>query len=223
MRNLVFVLAVVFCCINNPVIANIINSGFETGDITGWTTHAETGVEVLSGLGPIMPTEGTYFACISNGPYNNMPMSALLSDFFALPQGAQTIEFDWNFLTAEDTPSENYNDFGAARVLLDYGLWVDAAYADTESSGFTTIQSGGVTTPVGSYFTKQLGWQHASFDVSGSPTGSQSNKFRTVSYDVGSHNSVDAAMLIDNIQIIVPEPATFLLLGLGGLVLRRKR
>jgi len=130
----------------------ILNSSFETGDLTGWDFVGSTSV-VTADLGST-PTNGQFQAWLAtgDGSVSDADMETLLGlnagDLDALGTGNATegsviqlesltvqagevLSFDWNFLTNE-TASSLYNDFGFV-FISDGNL---SGLADT-SSGFT--------------------------------------------------------------------------------------
>lgn len=48
--------------LTRPVVAQLVNAGFETGNLTGWTESG--GVTVQSSAPGVSPTEGSYFAML---------------------------------------------------------------------------------------------------------------------------------------------------------------
>ena len=120
------------------LLAGVVNGGFETGDLTNWTTDGSAAhVEVLqasnfsASAGPLpTPTEGNYFALLCNGPgvvdvnpqgnidLDGVPTpefdtSILSIDLSLLASDVPaTLSFDWSFLTdeARDAP-DSFDDF----------------------------------------------------------------------------------------------------------------
>ncbi len=112
-----------------PLLVNVVNGGFEVGDLTSWHTSGTAGrVEVLqasdftTSAGPgarPTPTEGSYFALLSTGPGEVNPVAAgnidwdsgctldydttILTKTFSLAEAdvPVTLSFDWSFLTSE--------------------------------------------------------------------------------------------------------------------------
>jgi hypothetical protein len=107
-----------------PAGASIINGGFETGDLTGWTvtltpggTAAAVGSHVGAGLGTIYsPVQGSYFAEIKTDGPGNFEM---LSQTITLAAG-QTLAgfaaFDYGDFHNPSNPSQ-FNDKARIEVL----------------------------------------------------------------------------------------------------------
>jgi hypothetical protein len=208
-----FTIIVVLFFGQSSLKAEFVNGGFETGDTIGWSKYGT--VEVLHNLGPILPVEGNYFACVSSGPGATVTLGSL-NAMPTIPSWATGVVFNWDFLTAEATPSELFNDYGAVCS----SVMPSDLHVDTKTPGFIEIQPGGVYTPGGSYFTKRLGWHTYFIDIS--PIKGRLSELNLTVYggDTGAAD-IDSAMLVDNFHF-VPEPTTLLLLGLGAVMLRRK-
>ncbi|HYB98733.1 MAG TPA: choice-of-anchor L domain-containing protein [Candidatus Limnocylindrales bacterium] len=76
----------------------LINGDFEKGDLTGWTPFGDG--RVVSGLGPIDPTEGSYMGLISTG-LGFTTASGSIEQTFCLPANATSLSFDWMFSSEE--------------------------------------------------------------------------------------------------------------------------
>ncbi len=207
--------------------AAIINGGFETGDFTDWNTIGNT--SIVDGSFGNSPTEGTYDALLSTG--GATVSDSAIEDFLGLSAGSLDIlggvnatggsaikqtftanagdilEFDWNFLTNEFTPTF-FNDFSFVSVSS-----IDLL-ADTFSDFVTSL------TP----FSEETGFQTFSFTI---PTSG--------SYTLGlgvldaADNIIDSGLQIDNVSVqSTPEPASLLgLLAVGAIgansALKRKK
>ena len=90
----------------------------------------------------------------------------------------------------------------------------DAACMTGESTGSFVVTGflGGGGTLTTSFANTTVAWQSYSFDDTW--TGLSSVRIQNIQMSNGA---------IDNITLVVPEPLTLSLLGLGGLMLRRKR
>jgi hypothetical protein len=131
---------------------------------------------------------------------------------FTLGASKDTLLFDWNFLTDEFTPDQQYNDFAFAQLFSGSSL-VASAYVDT----FATFSSGGPD------FASETGWQSVSFGGL-TPSTNYTLVFGVFDADTvdGTDTAVISALLIDNIRA-VPEPSSAALLGLCGLGLLARR
>ena len=63
------VLLAVFLLTASPVQASLINSGFESGDFTGWSSVGD--VSVTGTIFDVAPTEGSSQLVITNSPTYN--------------------------------------------------------------------------------------------------------------------------------------------------------
>lgn len=74
------------------------NSGFEAGNLTGWTALGDG--RVISRLGTENPVEGQYMGIISTG-LGFTTSSGAIYQTFVLPEDAEGMRFDWNFISEE--------------------------------------------------------------------------------------------------------------------------
>ena len=122
-----------------PSGGNSWETGFETGDFTDWNVLGNTNIETAN-FG-VNPTEGNYQALLTSG--NGSVSDSQLEAFVGLNPGeldslinnnategsaikreitveaGDILNFDWNFLTSEGTPSY-YNDFAFVSVSDGY-------------------------------------------------------------------------------------------------------
>lgn len=204
-----------------PLISNaaVINGNFEIGNLTGWSSLGSAHVTTAA-IG-VTPTEGTYqgyiettgnFTALSNAI---IPFLGLTnSDIAALAQGlptngtglsqdvtvsaGDTLTFDWNFLTDELNEDATFNDFG---FLVVNGTAFLLASRNTSIYDTTSPPAG---------FDGQTGWMSDSY-IFGT-AGTFKIGFGVFNVGDSGHNSV---LLIDNVNLPVPEPGTFVLLALA--------
>lgn len=109
----------------------ITNGGFESGNLTGWTTGGtnRVGVVTTANVNPNIPAyEGTYFAVVSTGPddvggtatsldgvgsnnnINNEDDVATLSTTFTVTSAPISLAFSYAFMTAESNWDPQYDD-----------------------------------------------------------------------------------------------------------------
>ena len=108
-------LVLIFLLVKVPsASAQPVNGGFETGDLTGWTTQGNVEALQASNFNPsITPPEGNYFALLSTGPGDSpAPIDGDLdgdgsndNDVTILSQtftsGSGSLSFKWSWLTSE--------------------------------------------------------------------------------------------------------------------------
>jgi hypothetical protein len=193
--------------------ASLANPGFETGDTTGWTTGGSGAVDVLttatdaSTLTTFNPTEGQFLAHLTAGPNDDY---TTLSQGFTLT-AASKVSFDAAFLAFDETSDgEGFDDDGYVRIF-------DA------TTNLMVFQAD--VNLVGDF--GNTGWVHA---VQGLDAGVYTIEagVRNVGDDPATFEpGFDSQLLLDNIQVSVPEPETWALMILGfaglGAALRARR
>lgn len=230
MRKVIFSVILIVCLIvvmfTNLAWAVPTNIGFEDG-LNGWTSSGN--VQVLSGLGPLTPTEGSSFVLLSTGPFdvNNDGLpdsSSLTSDPFTLESNAHLLTFDYNFITEEFTGANALAfDFFESYLTTPSGDQLIASL-DTTYTGFFPIDGGNpVVAPDGSLFLDQTGFFNVSFNVSG-----HAGMDVALAFNISDEwdGSFDSGVFLDNINVTttqtpatapIPEPATLILLSSGLL------
>ena len=175
--------------------ASLVNSGFETGDFTGWTTNPTNGgsVAVVTTDAGFGPTEGSYFA--------NLTADATISQGLSFNAGDK-LSFDWNFNSNDYAPFDDYSIFqviNTSNVML-----VDVKLA-------TVLQLPNYTATGWNTFT----WTFTMGDVGDISFGVM-NCGDTIN---------DSQLYIDNVQAPVPEPSSMalLLIGCSALAAYRKK
>ncbi len=121
-------LPILLLALSSPSWGQLItNGGFESGNLSGWTTGGTNRVGVIAATGAtpnIAPYEGAYFAVLSTGPGNaggtatsldgfggnNEFDVATLSTSFTVAVAPITIAFAYAFATSEHDQAANYDD-----------------------------------------------------------------------------------------------------------------
>ncbi|MEB3887423.1 S8 family serine peptidase, partial [Lyngbya sp. CCY1209] len=183
------------------------NTGFETGDLTGWETRGDTSVKT-DAFGSD-PTEGTYQALVTNG--DGSQSDADLEAFLNLPGGildglgngdategsaikqtltvkaGDEISFDYNFLTNEGSESP-FNDFAFVSVESD---------GDTVANTFTPL------VPSGTSFWSETGWGTYTHTF----TADGTYNIGVGAVDVGD-TAIDSGVLLDNFSFTGTAPGS---------------
>ena len=78
--------------------ANILNAGFEKGDVTGWNVEGDG--RVISQLGITIPVTGKFMGILSTG-LGYTQQTGELNQSFCIPSTATDIAFYWKFFSEE--------------------------------------------------------------------------------------------------------------------------
>ncbi|MBD2562177.1 MULTISPECIES: hypothetical protein [Nostoc] len=206
------------------------NSGFESGNFTGWTTLGSTSIETITfGSGS---TEGNFQALLSTGgatfdgsiiekllvlednSLNNFDEkevikgSAIQQKFTA--KSGDVLSFDWNFLTNEVLPPVTFSDFSFVSI------------SSSDNSVSSLLELADVTDTTSEFsltdFFQETGF--GTFSLKLPTTATYTLGLGVI--DVGD-NDFDSGLLVDNFKLTsVPEPTNELgLLGFSTLVLLR--
>jgi hypothetical protein len=240
MRLVVLLSALAMASISS--YADIVNGGFESNSLTGWSVGGTIGnVQVLasgdfaangSGGSPsIAAPFGNYYALLSNGPgdQGGFPLdSSTLTSIPYLVGAGGSVSFVLDFFTNEFSTSNGGNpDFYAVSILLG-GVSV-ATMASGNVDGAQTAIAGidcastFLVAPDGTTVCSHSGLQSINnFDLS--PYAGSAVQFQFLVSDAVD-NSVDSALLLDGVTgtgltpfTPVPEPHSWIML-LGALIL----
>jgi hypothetical protein len=176
--------------------SSLANPGFEEGNLSGWTADGDG--RVISQLGFLTPTEGSYMAIISTG-LGYSTSSATISQSFCLPDSINTLSCNWNYLSEEliEYVGSVYQDYfnitlvdenGGSHTLLH--RTVDDIYYNY---GLIHVSPNIVFDQGDVWMT---GWVPFEFDIS--PWAGQTVELIFATGDVGD-SIYDTAILIDDI------------------------
>ncbi len=176
---------------------NFNNVGFETGNLSNWAPNGDS--RIISSLGPLKPTEGSFMAIISTGLGAASGSNSMISQSICYGKTGGTLKFDYDVISEEPMEYLNskYDDRmdvylvvnGKEKKILSKGV-NDSAWLPTAVS---IDFSGGDKT------TYHTGWQTASIPLTDVATGAQLMLKFTVT-DIGD-SSYDTAAIFDNIRV----------------------
>lgn len=211
----------------------IVNGGFETGDLTGWTVRSEAnsfgGFSVISGdAAPLSelptpgPASGTYYAVADQ----TGPTAAVLSQSFTVAPGAASVILSFDMFT------NNYEG-SVTTGALDYTQGVQFATADLltgTANAFSTAPSdvlenffqGGASAVIESGVPNP--YIAYSFDITSLVSGGGTYQLRFGDADDQFYLTTG----VDNVSVmetLSPEPSTFLLFlpAIGALAAWKRR
>ncbi len=192
-------------------VSGLQDGDFESNSISqAWTTSGDA--RIITQLGTARPTQGTYMGIISTG-LGFSESSGSLQQEICLPGNAETVTFDWNFMSHEFMTfvgSEFQDSFTVSLSAANgtdstdlVNVNVDALAdsvspisIDLDGSEAEYAAGGGEFGDDGAYAT---GWQNATVVIPEALRGSRVT-LRFYATDVGD-SLFDTAVLIDNIEI----------------------
>jgi hypothetical protein len=226
--RLVALVVTVLALSGSAARADVVNGSFDTGNFSGWTTFG--GPTVIGALGTVNPPSPPFQAFLQENS-NLGPNPAALAAFLgvtqaqlnaAVPNGPKNVadgqgikqtvtvtagdvlSFKYNFLTNEGAGDNTFTDTAFLTIVPTSGTPTITPLASTLTPGLI----GGDATGFG----LQTGFNNFSFTFPTSGTFTLGFSQTSVTDAV-----VNSGLLLDDVTITstVPEPSTFLLLGVG--------
>ena len=190
-----FIVLAVLCLAQSTVLGNLlINGDAEGQDLTGWTLSGQNSI-----FTPASQKQKTGWIYPAQGDYfisfgRIQGSYAMMTQTGLIPDNAETLTLGGWF-------QGEYSDYGIASLTI----------YDQDDAELVSVNTGSMTTP-------NLTWQTFQIEV---PLPQNSYSWEVTLEGFLDYGSVVNAFYDD--VYLTPEPATLLLLGLGGLMLRRKR
>lgn len=194
---------------SNQLLLTTINSTAGSPDgIAGYANQSGNNAVANSSLVSFF---GVSPGSIKNGSRTGQEGSGFTISLGALSAG-QTISFDYDFLTQEPTDGNGNPDFGFFTLTNQSGVVVLTDVLSAQDS----ILGGGPFGNQTDYLTKTINVTSSGTYILGIGVADAGN---------ASNDDAPSALLVDNIQVTVPEPTTiaFSIAGAGLLVALRSR
>ncbi|MBS1519004.1 MAG: choice-of-anchor L domain-containing protein [Bacteroidetes bacterium] len=186
--------------------STLINKDYELGTIEGWTKSGDG--RVISRLGSVNPTQGSFMGIISTG-LGYTTSSGLISQCFTVQNNQSTIKLRWNFLSEEflEYINSQYQDYFRIKIIKQDGSEVtllnktiDNIAADfgatQQNPGQLIHVSPEIVFDRGDVY--MTGWQESSFDIT--PYRGQIVTIIFSAGDVGD-SIFDTAILLDDVIV----------------------
>jgi len=184
----------------------IINGDFELGTIDGWSKAGDG--RVITRLGSVNPTQGTFMGIISTG-LGYTVSSGSISQCVKVPMNVSNLKLKWNFLSEEflEYIGSQYQDYYEIKIKKQDGTEVTlyrktidqiaALFGATQQNPgqLIAVSPGIVFDQGGVYMTN---WQTSSFDVT--PYRGSTITIIFAAGDVGD-SIYDTAILIDEVKL----------------------
>ncbi len=215
-RILAIVFVGVFLC-SGVASADLINGGFETGDLTGWTALTPNGssAQIIStysftdaggDTASYSPTEGSYMLEMTGQSLGTSGSHV----YQALTLNAGDRVWGWAAFDSNDNDSFLHNDGGQIDIRDSLNSQISVPWVAVVDYNFTVIPQIEEMYYVGSYnHTDWLYWDWIA------PAADTFTIRLAVNNPIGSQGQISNA-LFDGIHVDpVPEPTTMLLFGVG--------
>ena len=192
--NRSFVFFALMCLAQSSVFGNLLINGDAEGEgLTGWTL---SGQDII--FRPASQKENAGWVYPAQGDY--FFSFGRIQGSYAMMSQTGLIDLNAETLTLGGYFQGEYSDFGVASL----------AVYDQSNAELVSVNTGNMTTPI-------LTWQTFQIEV---PLPENSYSWQVTLEGFLDYGSVVNAFYDD--VYLTPEPTTLLLLGLGGLMLRRK-
>ena len=196
------------------------NGNFEKGNLASWTATGDG--RVITGLGPFLPTEGSYAGLVSTG-LGFTTTSGSIEQNFCLAKTATKLKFDWNFSSEEfiEYCGTGFDDRFDVELVTDTGsttlfqrsingLCLTAIAPttlafDQSGPGCTPTPNVGYGTGGNDCKVWSSGWISQEIDISGiaATNNGKGVKLRFRASDVGD-SIYDSAIQLDRIVVVRP-------------------
>lgn len=227
MRKMI-VLLIALLVISAPAFANlVVNSGFETGDMSGWSTwRASWSVGDAVSTNTVQKAFGAYCARMqfsngegSFGMYQVIPVAVGVQYDFSTWVRASVNSNNWAEVILFNYKVTDTGDIDSGSKSAPYLIWKRDSWGGVNGIAGGSLPT--IATPGG----PGNSWEYVNNSVTSS-TG-----FVTVAYKWGrSGGGFSGGMFVDDVSLVqaVPEPASLLafgtgLIGMAGFAIRRRR
>lgn len=207
----------------NLNVPPIINGGFEKGSTAGWTSTGD--YRVLSAIGDVTPTDGTFMAIISTGlgTYGGGLTESVVQQTMCLPAKVKSVRFQYNMLTEEAMcwVGSAYDDTFKAELVDKDGVILSEGASESVNSSAWTFLGGDMFADGDDFSTPQkctddqgnesygdgtyhTGWKDGELDVSSHAGTKEPVTLRFRIWDEG--DSIwDSAATLDSVELELEE------------------